>query len=72
MNFIEYIGNLPNERSETIKKIKAATLSSNEAVRHWLKGWKNVPPLKRQVISELLGLPEEELFPNKNKKDDNL
>lgn len=64
MNFIEYIGNLSNERNETIKKIEAATLSSHEAMRHWLKGWKNVPPLKRQIISELLGLPEEELFPN--------
>ena len=64
MNFIEYIGNLPNERNETIKKIETATRSSHVAVYHWLKGWSNVPPSKRQAISELLVLPEEELFPN--------
>lgn len=67
MTFLEHIGNLPNERDETIKKIEVATRSSHNTVYQWLKGWKKVPPLKRKVISELLELPEEELFPTAKK-----
>lgn len=67
MTFLEYIGNLPNERNETVRQIEVVTRSSHNTVYQWLKGMKNVPPLKRKVISEFLGLPEEELFPNAKK-----
>lgn len=67
MNFLEYISNLRNERNETIAEIETATRSSHSTVYQWLTGRKNVPPLKRKVISDMLGLPEDELFPNTNK-----
>lgn len=65
MFFLEYISSLRNERSETIKEIESITCSSHNTVYQWLRGMKNVPPLKRKVIAEYLGRPEFELFPSK-------
>ena len=68
MNFLEYMGNLRNERNETVREIELATRSSHNTVSQWMTGRKNVPPLKKKVISELIGLPEDELFPDTNKR----
>lgn len=68
MNFGEFILSLPNQRTDTIKKIVEETKSASSSVYMWMSG-KTVPPkLKRKIISDIIGLPEEELFPETKKK----
>lgn len=68
MNFREFILSLPNQRTDTIKRIVEDTKSSPSSVYMWMSG-KTVPPaLKRKIISDIIGFPEEELFPETKKK----
>ncbi len=62
--FKEIVMALPNERTEMILRIANATCSTTVTVYRWLSGRVEVPPVKRQIIAEVMGRPMEELFPS--------
>lgn len=68
MDFLEYMRNLRNERDETVKAIEKLTRSSHSTVYQWTTGRKNVSPIKKKIIAEYLGIPENELFPINSKE----
>lgn len=63
MAFKDYVDSLPNLRDEKIKEIAKATCSHINTVYRWMNGTITPPPLKQKVISEVTGLPVEQLFP---------
>lgn len=65
MTFSEYINSLRNERTELIDEIAKQTMSSKNIVYRWIMGIVTPPPIKQRVISEITGIPVEDLFPTK-------
>ena len=53
----------PNERTQRVKLLMEKTQTSESVVYRWLSGQITPPPLKKKIISEVLGRPIEELFP---------
>jgi len=69
MVFSEYLNSLSNEKMDMVKKIAEKTCTSTSAVYRWMNGSMTPGPLKQKVIADILGIPEDELFPKniKNK-----
>lgn len=61
----DYISSLPNTREEVIKKIAEECCSHPSSVYRWIHGTITPPMLKQKIISKLLNIPVEELFPPK-------
>lgn len=64
MEFKEYVKSLPNKRDEVIKELSVECRVSASTVYRWLKGDFAPDAIKRKVISDFLGIPEKELFPD--------
>ncbi|MBQ8715859.1 MAG: helix-turn-helix transcriptional regulator [Prevotella sp.] len=67
MVFSEYINSLPgrsNPKVDVINKIARACLVGRTTVYRWASGVYTPDALKRKTISEVLRIPEEELFPD--------
>lgn len=71
MTFSDYINSLPNQRQDTIKKIAEITCSSRNVVYRWLNGSIEPPLVKKKIISEVLRIPVEVLFPETEGKENN-
>lgn len=63
MIFSDYMKSLPNTRTETIKLVAKECRVSDVTVYRWINGTVTPEPLKRKVIADALGIPENELFP---------
>ncbi len=63
MVFSDYMKSLPNTRTETIKLVAKECRVSEVSVYRWINGEVTPEPLKRKVIADTLGIPENELFP---------
>lgn len=64
MGISEYNKNLPSyKRMEIVSVLSEKTMSSKNVVYRWLTGGVVPPPLKRQIISQVLDLSEAELWP---------
>lgn len=68
MRFIDYVNSLPNEKELFIKRICELTLCNKSTVSRWLNGENTPSKSRREVIARELNIPEEELFPEINKK----
>lgn len=66
MVFSDYINQLPNLRSDMIDSIAAKTKTSRGTVLRWIKGEVMPPPIKQDIISDILKIPVAELFPSEN------
>lgn len=66
MVFSDYINQLPNLRSDMIDSIAAKTKTSRGTVLRWIKGEVMPPPIKQDIISDILKIPVSELFPSEN------
>ena len=67
MVFSEYIDSLPgrsNPKMDVINKIAEACFVNRSTVYRWASGDFIPDALKRKAISELLRIPESELFPD--------
>lgn len=64
MDFISYVGSLPNQRQETIDQIAKLCRVSRMSVYRWLGGGFKPDPLKRKVIADYLKMSEKELWPD--------
>lgn len=71
MVFSDYMNNLSSRRTISekramIKKIAEATCKSELAVYAWIRGDQTPDALTKKVISGVLNIPVDELFPDKN------
>lgn len=66
MVFSEYIKSLPNQRQDMIEQLARETQTSKSVVYRWMSGQITPPPVKQTIISNILGIPAEELFPKNN------
>lgn len=66
MVFSEYIKSLPNQRQDMIEQLARETQTSKSVVYRWMSGQITPPPVKQTIISNILGIPTEELFPKNN------
>lgn len=64
MTFTEFMKSLPNERQDTVWKLKDECRVTLATVYRWMNGSVQPDALKRKVIAKTLGMPEEQLFPN--------
>lgn len=64
MEFKEYVNSLPNQRNEVTAELAKLCRVSHITVYRWLRGDFAPDALKRKVISDFLGIPEKELFPD--------
>lgn len=70
-SFIEYYKSLPDRRvvkapkSAFVEYIARKTLKSEKTVRMWIAGVQTPDALTRKVIAEELGVPENQLFPER-------
>ena len=62
----DYINQLPNLRSDMIDSIAAKTKTSRGTVLRWIKGEVMPPPIKQDIISDILKIPVSELFPKED------
>jgi len=67
MVFSKYIQSLPNQQTDTIKKIADLTSSTTTSVYRWIAGKARPPLVKQKLIAEFLGFKLEELFPLEEK-----
>ena len=65
MTLTDYVNNLRDERAELVKRIMEITLASASAVSRWINGESIPSKVRREIISRELGIPEEQLFPQK-------
>jgi len=65
MTFTDHVNSLSNERVEFIKRIAKITLASPATVSRWISGEFIPSKARREIISLELGIPEEQLFPQK-------
>lgn len=56
--------NQPNEKRRLIKLLMERTQSSESTVYRWISGKITPPPIKKQIIADVLGKPVNELFPD--------
>ena len=66
VTFIDHMTNLREAHADLVTKIADATCTSKSIVYRWIKGTVSVPLLKQKIISEIIGKPIEELFPEAN------
>lgn len=66
MVFSDYINQLPNQRSNMIDLIASKTKTSRATVLRWIKGEIDPPPIKKEIIAEIIKIPVAELFPSEN------
>jgi hypothetical protein len=66
MTLTDYFSAIEERKRILINMIADETLSSTSTVYRWISGEIDPPPLKKRIISEIIGLPESELFPVKN------
>jgi transcriptional regulator with XRE-family HTH domain len=66
MVFSEYMNSLPNMKVDMIHKISQECLVSEMSVYRWISGSAKPDALKRKTISKVLGIPENDLFPEDN------
>lgn len=62
-SFVEIMEAKRNEYSRVIRELQDLTLSSAGAVYKWCAGQAVPPALKRRLIADYLGVPEDELWP---------
>ena len=72
MVFSDYMNSLNpmpgmSEKSATIKKIAEATCKGEGTVYAWIRGDQQPDMLAKKVISGVLNIPVEELFPSDQK-----
>ncbi len=63
MTLKQYIESLPDLKKDMIKRIAAETMSSEVSVYRWINGDTTPHPLKQSIISRLVNIPVEILFP---------
>lgn len=64
MAISEYNRELPSyKRKEIVYTLSEKTMSSPNVVYQWLTGRITPPAIKRQIVSQVLGLSEAELWP---------
>ena len=70
-SFVEYYKSLPDRRvvkapkSAFVEYIAHKTLKSEKTVRMWIAGVQTPDALTQKVIAEELGVPQDQLFPEK-------
>ena len=68
MVFSDYMNSLStkavSEKRAMIDKLAKATGRDEQSVYSWIAGRNKPDRLVRKVISDVLGMPEEELFPD--------
>ncbi len=62
--FCDYMNSLPNERTDTVHRLVKACRVTPVTVYRWMQGVAVPDALKRKMIAETLGKPENELFPS--------
>lgn len=67
MVFSKYMQSLPNQQTDTIKKIADLTCSTTTSVYRWIAGKARPPLIKQKLIAEFLGVKLDELFPPEEK-----
>lgn len=72
MTFLDYINSLPTKvtsvRNQKILEIAAACKVDSSTVYNWMTGKHKVRPVYKSIISKMLGIPEDELFPESVEK----
>lgn len=73
MVFTDYMNNLSSapgmsEKRAMIKKLAEATCKNETAVYAWAKGEREPDALTKKVISGVLNIPVDELFPSDHKQ----
>lgn len=64
MGFSEYMKSLPYPRTKAVEEIANLCKVSNSSVYRWIQGKSEPNALCRGLVSEYLGMQENELFPN--------
>lgn len=57
--------NQPNQKRQLVKLLMEKTQTSESTVYRWISGVIVPPPIKQQIIADVLGEPVEQLFPKK-------
>lgn len=65
MTLKDYFESIPDLRKELIEKIIEKTDTSESIVYRYISGGVNPPMIKKRIIAEIIGLPLENLFPEK-------
>lgn len=65
MTLKDYFDQIEARKKNLIKRISDETMTSTSTVYRWISGEIVPPPIKQRIISEIIGLPESELFPEK-------
>jgi len=63
MGFSEYMKSLPYPRNKIVGELAQRCKVSNVSVYRWIQGKTKPNPLCRGIVSDYLGMPEEQLFP---------
>jgi hypothetical protein len=66
MTLKDYFDQIEDTKKNLINRISDETMSSTSVVYRWISGEIVPPPIKRRIISEVIGLSESELFPEKS------
>jgi hypothetical protein len=66
MTLKDYFDQLDEQKRVLISRMESETMTSNSVVYRWISGEITPPPIKKRIISEIIGLPESELFPDKS------
>lgn len=67
MTLKSYFDSLPDLKKELIEKLSIATDSSVSTVYRWLSGEIDPPMVKKRIISAIVDIPLDELFPTTEK-----
>jgi len=65
MTLKDYFDQIEDRKKNLINRISDETMTSTSTVYRWISGEIVPPPIKQRIISEIIGLPESELFPEK-------
>ena len=68
MVFNDYVKTLVDERKVLVDKLSLATKTHKSVVYRWLSGKVTPPPIKRDIIAKIVGIPAAELFPQNDKE----
>ena len=70
-SFVEYYKSLPDRRVVKAPKSAFVELKSEKTVRMWIAGVQTPDALTQKVIAEELGVPQDQLFPEKKSANTN-
>lgn len=66
MTLKDYYESIQDPKKLFIDKISSETMTSVSTIYKWISGEIIPPPIKKRIISEITGISESELFPEKS------